>query len=136
MVVVDTNVIAALYLPNENTAFAETLLLQDAEWAVPQLWRSELRNTLTKYLRAGLMSLEHINQIQLEAEDLMSRNEYQANSLAVLKLAHSSTCSAYDCEFVALARHLQVKLVTQDRQILLQFPQDTIALKYIETETK
>lgn len=135
MIVVDTNVIAALYLPNENTAFAEVLLLQDAAWAAPLFWRSELRNTLTKYLRAGLMSLDQVNQIQLEAEDLMSRKEYQANSLAVLKLADSSTCSAYDCEFVALARYLQVKLVTQDKQVLSQFPQDTIALKDINYET-
>lgn len=132
MIVVDTNVIAALYLPSENTAFAETLLTQDADWAVPLLWRSEMRNTLTKYLRAGLMRLEQVYQIQREAEDLMAGNEYQANSLAVLKLADASQCSAYDCEFVALAQHLQVKLISQDKQILAQFPQDTIALKDIK----
>ena len=51
MVVVDTNVIAALYLPNENSVLAETLLLQDANWAAPALWRSELRNVLALYLR-------------------------------------------------------------------------------------
>lgn len=132
MIVVDTNVIAALYLPNENTASAETLLNQDADWAVPLLWRSELRNTLTKYLRAGLMSLEQIYQIQHEAEDLIAHNEYQANSLAVLKLASISKCSAYDCEFVALAQFLNTKLVTQDKQVLAQFPQVATALKDIE----
>ena len=132
MIVVDTNVIAALYLPSDNSIFAEALLAQDADWLVPMLWRSEMRNTLAKYLRAGLMSLEQIYQIQHEAEDLMAGNEYQANSLAVLKLADTSQCSAYDCEFVALARYLQVKLITQDKQILAQFPQDTIALKDIE----
>ena len=135
MIVVDTNVIAALYLPSENSTFAETLLAQHADWAVPLLWRSEMRNTLTKYLRAGLMSLEQAYQIQHEAEDLMTGNEYQTNSLEVLKLANISLCSAYDCEFVALARHLQVKLITQDKQILAQFPQDTIALKDIEIKS-
>ena len=131
MIVVDTNVIAALYLPSDNSIFAEALLARDADWAVPLLWRSEMRNTLTKYLRAGLMSLEQIYQIQHEAEDLIAGNEYQANSLAVLKLTDTSQCSAYDCEFVALARHLQVKLVTQDKQILAQFPQDTLSLKNV-----
>ena len=132
MIVVDTNVIAALYLTNDFTAYAESLVLQETDWAAPMLWRSEMRNTLTKYWRAGLMSLEQIYQIQHEAEALMAGNEYQTNSLAVLKLANASQCSAYDCEFVALARHLQVKLVTQDKQILAQFPQHTIALKDIE----
>ena len=132
MIVVDTNVIAALYLTSDFTAQAESLILQDVDWAAPLLWRSEMRNTLTKYLRSGLMSLEQIYQIQHEAEILMTGNEYQTNSLAVLKLANASQCSAYDCEFVALARHLGVKLVTQDKQILAQFPQDTIALKDIE----
>ena len=132
MIVVDTNVIAALYLTSDFTVNAESLILQDVDWAAPLLWRSEMRNTLAKYLRAGLMSLEQIYQIQHEAEDLMTGNEYQANSLAVLKLADTSQCSAYDCEFVALAQHLNVKLITQDKQILAQFPQHTTALKDIE----
>jgi predicted nucleic acid-binding protein len=132
LIVVDTNVIAALYLPSDFTAQAESLILQDVDWAAPLLWRSEMRNTLSKYLRAGLMSLEQVYQIQHEAETLMTGNEYETNSLGVLKLANASQCSAYDCEFVALARHLGVKLVTQDKQLLAQFPQDTIALKDIE----
>ena len=132
MIVVDTNVIAALYLTSDFTAHAESLILQDVDWAAPLLWRSEMRNTLAKYLRAGLMSFEQVYQIQHQAEVFMTGNEYQTNSLEVLKLANVSLCSAYDCEFVALARHLQVKLITQDKQILAQFPQDTIALKDIE----
>jgi predicted nucleic acid-binding protein len=132
MIVVDTNVIAALYLTSDFTAQAESLILQDADWTAPSLWRSEMRNTLTKYLHAGLMSLEQVYQIQHQAEVVMTGNEYQTNSLEVLKLASTSQCSAYDCEFIALARYLQVKLITQDKQILAQFPQDTIALKDIE----
>ena len=132
MIVVDTNVIAALYLTSDFTVHAESLVLQDVDWAAPLLWRSEMRNTLTKYMRAGLMSLEQIYQIQHEAEVLMTGKEYQTSSLEVLKLASKSQCSAYDCEFIALARHLQVKLITQDKQVLAQFPHDTIALKDIE----
>lgn len=39
-----------------------------------------------------------------------------------LILADSSSCSAYDYEFVALARQLSVKLVTEDKKILTEFP--------------
>ena len=132
MVVVDANVISALYLPNENSKLAEALLLQDVDWAAPVLWRSEMRNLLALYLRKNLLNFDQACQIQNQAENLMIANEYQTNSLEVLRLAHASGCSAYDCEFVALARHLQVKLISQDKQILAQFPQDIIALKDIE----
>ena len=132
MLVVDTNVIAALYLPNENSKLAETLLLEDADWAAPMLWRSELRNVLALYLRKKLLSFEQACQIQNQAESLMIANEYQINSVEVLRLAQASGCSAYDCEFVALARHLSVKLVTQDKQILAQFPQHAMKLNEIE----
>ena len=132
MIVVDTNVIAALYLPNDYTVQAEALLLQDANWAAPQLWRSELRNVLTLYLRKKVLTFEQACQIQNHAESLIAANEYQLNSVDILKLTQATQCSAYDCEFVALAKHLQVKLITQDKQILTQFPQDTVALKDIE----
>ena len=132
MIVVDTNVIAALYLPNENSALAEALLLQDADWAAPALWRSELRNVLALYLRKNLLNFEQACQIQNQAESLMIANEYQINSVEVLRLAQSSGCSTYDCEFVALARHLSVKLITQDKQILAQFPQHASKLNEIE----
>ena len=132
MIVVDTNVIAALYLPNENSALAEALLLQDNDWAAPALWRSELRNVLALYLRQKLLNFEQACQIQNQAESLMIANEYQINSVEVLRLEQSSGCSAYDCEFVALARHLNVKLVTQDKKILAQFPQHASKLNEIE----
>lgn len=134
MIVVDTNVIAALYLPNNCTAQAEALLLQDACWVAPQLWRSELRNVLALYLRKQLLTFEQTCQIQNQAENLMAGKEYLLNSIDIFKLALASQCSAYDCEFVALARYLNIKLVTQDKQILAQFAQDTIALKDIEIE--
>jgi len=44
----------------------------------------------------------------------------------VLDLASASGCSAYDCEYVALARHLDVKLITTDKQILQSFPETAI----------
>lgn len=50
MIVVDTNILAYLYLPNDLTANAEKLLRQEPEWAAPILWRSEFRNVLTGYL--------------------------------------------------------------------------------------
>jgi hypothetical protein len=40
----------------------------------------------------------------------------------------SSTCSSYDCEFVALAMQLDTSLVTMDGELLRAFPNRARAL--------
>lgn len=128
MIVVDTNIVAYLYLPGDRTAAAETLLETDEAWAVPLLWRSEFRNILAGYLRRGLLTFDLACKLHLEAESLLTGAEYEADSRLVLELVRDSPCSAYDCEFVAVARQLGVKLVTMDRKLLHAFPRDTLAL--------
>jgi predicted nucleic acid-binding protein len=39
-----------------------------------------------------------------------------------------SDCSAYDCEFAALAMRLGVKLVTMDSKLLRAFPKYAVSL--------
>jgi predicted nucleic acid-binding protein len=131
MIVVDTNIIAYLYLPTDLTGHAERLLEYDPEWTVPVLWRSEFRNVLALYLRKSLISLDEALRIQEEAEALLKDNEFLSVSADVLRLADSSSCSAYDCEFVALARSHDVKLVTMDRKVLAEFPDTAISLEDI-----
>jgi len=103
MIVVDSNVLAYLYLPGEHTAKAEALLERDPEWAAPVLWRSEFRNILAGYLRRRALRFDQVLAIQSEAESLMAGAEFDVASRSVLELARDSGCSAYDCEFVALA---------------------------------
>lgn len=125
MIVVDTNIVAYLLLPGEHTARAEALYEQDSEWAAPILWRSEFRNLLCGYMRAGRLSLVDAKRLQHEAESLLAGNEYEADSALVLDLAAASGCTAYDCEFIALSQRLDVRLVTLDRALLKAFPRLT-----------
>ena len=122
MIVVDTDVISYLLLPTPMTASAETLYRDDPDWAAPLLWRSELRNVLALYLRKGLLALDRALTLQQEAERLMAGREYQVQSTEVLRLARESGCSAYDCEFIAVARDLGAPLVTADKRLLRAFP--------------
>lgn len=122
MIVVDTNVLAYLYLPTEFSANAEALLERDPRWVAPLLWRSEFRNILAGYLRRGSLRFEQVLALQQEAEALLADNEYEVDSRAVLELVRDSDCSAYDCEFVALAMQLGVPLITMDRKLLKAFP--------------
>ncbi|MDR2548607.1 MAG: type II toxin-antitoxin system VapC family toxin [Desulfobulbus sp.] len=128
MIVVDTNILAYLYLPCEFTSHAERLLLDEREWAAPLLWRSEFRNILTGYMRRGRLSLAQAMRLQNEAESLLVHAEYEVNSADVLALADRSDCSAYDCEFVALAMSLRIKAVTMDSKLLRAFPETTLSL--------
>lgn len=129
MIVVDTNIIGALYLSSDRSTQAERALRKDPYWAAPLLWRSEFRNVLALYMRRNLLSLKDTLQFMDEAVSLMKDREYEVNSYHVLNLVASSTCSAYDCEFVSLAQDLDVPLVTVDTQILRQFPSTAIPLE-------
>lgn len=116
MIVVDTNIIAYLYLSSELSEHAERVLLKDPQWAAPLLWRSELRSVLSQYVRKELLTLKDAVDIMESASQLMENNEYDLNSKLVLILAKESNLSAYDCEFVALAKDLGLKLVTADKK--------------------
>jgi predicted nucleic acid-binding protein len=128
VIVVDSNVLAYLYLPCEYTDAAESLLEREPEWAAPILWRSEFRNILAGYLRKKLISWEQTISLQSEAESLLDGTEFEVESRTVLELVRDSNCSAYDCEFVALAMKLGTRLVTMDKKLLRDFPQHTQAL--------
>ena len=129
MIVVDTNIIGYLYLSSDRSDQAEKALLIDSEWIAPILWRSEFRNVLAIYIRKNILMLEDAVRIMDEATLLMRGGEYETVSLQVLQLVGESTCSAYDCEFVALARDLNVRLLTVDKQIVKQFPNEGISLE-------
>ncbi len=122
MIVVDTNVVAYLYLPGDRTAATEALRLGEPEWAAPMLWRSEMRNLLVTQVRAGRLELEDAQSIQAEAEKLLRGFEFQVDSGEVLRLSIASGCSAYDAEFVALADYLDLPLVSADRRLVERFP--------------
>ncbi len=129
MIVVDTNIIGYLYLSSEHSEKVEKILLKDPEWAAPILWQSEFRNVLAQYIRKDILSFEDAVRIMDEATQLMAGLEYEVASMKVLQLVKESTCSAYDCEFVALAKELDVLLVTVDKQILREFPNVAISIE-------
>jgi predicted nucleic acid-binding protein len=126
--VVDSNILAYLYLPGDRTAAAEALLEQNPEWAAPVLWRSEFRNILAGYLRRKTITFGQACSLQSEAESLLAGAEFEVDSTSVLELVRDSDCSAYDCEFIALAIKLNTKLVTMDKKLLREFPTRAVVL--------
>lgn len=133
MVVVDTNIISYLFLPTAYTKDSESLMEIDDKWCAPLLWRSELRNVLGLYLSKEIIDLATAMDIQEQAETMLYGNEFQVNSNKVLTLVNDSGCTAYDCEFIALAQSLERRLITTDRKLLRAFPGFTATAKnYVE----
>ena len=130
MIVVDTNVISYLYLSGARSHQAERLLSIDPHWCAPVLWRSEFRSVLSRYLRKSHLTFEEVLLILQQAEDLLSDDEYEVPSAHIMQMVNSSDCSAYDCEFVALARYLGVPLITADKKLLRGFPGITKSLDH------
>lgn len=122
MIVADTNLLIYLYVQGQRTEESEAVLRRDAVWTAPLLWRSEFRNVLIGLVRKNALTLDEATSMIDEAERWLMGHEYSVISRQVLALAAQSGCSAYDCEFVALAQDLGVPLVTTDRQILKAFP--------------
>lgn len=129
MIVADTNLIVYFFLTSDFSEQAEKVYQKDPHWAVPLLWRSEFRNVLAKYIRQNTLTLADANQIMADAEAFLQGEEYTVNSTDILRLVTNTACSAYDCEFVALAQDLGIRLVTLDKKVLQDFPSTAVSLE-------
>lgn len=129
MIVADTNLLAYLWLPGEHTSDAQRVLARDPEWCAPLLWRSEFRSVLAGEIRRRRMSTEVAVTAFDQASLTLDGREYAVAADAVLGLVRISSCSAYDCEFVALAQILGVPLVTADAKVLSEFPDIAVSMR-------
>jgi predicted nucleic acid-binding protein len=137
MIVVDTNVIAYLWIPGTQSVLSEKALERDREWIAPPLWVSEFRNILIRYLHSGYIGIETAAAILEQAESLFLDAVFPVRSETVMKLAARSTLTPYDCEFAGLALEKNVFLVTSDKKMLKAFPEWTVSLRrFAGGETK
>jgi predicted nucleic acid-binding protein len=131
VIVVDTNIIAYLWLPNDRRPNARALLQRHGRWFAPILWRSEFRNVLAGYLRRGSLGVDDVERAYEGAAALLRGGERLPKAQSVLGLVATSDLSAYDCEFVSVADALQLPLATADRKILAAFPKTARTLEQL-----
>jgi predicted nucleic acid-binding protein len=93
------------------------------------LWRSEFRNVLALAIRQNVLTIYAAQEIVGKAEASFEPCEFTISSEAVLRLVATSNCTAYDCEFVALAEIHRTPLVTVNRQVLHEFPKIAVSLE-------
>jgi predicted nucleic acid-binding protein len=128
MIVADTNLIVYLFITGDQTSLAQKALAKDSQWIVPPLWQSEFRNVLASYIRHGMTLLE-AKQVMADALQTLEKRQIIPSHEKILELIVESDCTAYDCEFVALARQLSIQLVTADKQLLKRFPDCAVSLE-------
>lgn len=126
MIVVDTNILVHFFLNGTEKNIVTELHKKTPLWLAPRLWQTEFLSVLGVYLRKEILSFEDILNAQFKAKQLMSTFSLDVEPIEVLELIKTSSCSAYDCEFVALAKDLEVPLLTFDKKILSEFPEIAI----------
>jgi predicted nucleic acid-binding protein len=136
VIVVDNSVLVYFWLPGDFAELAEAAKEQDGVWAVPVLWRAEFRNVLAGYLRKRLLTEAEANAAYLNAQKDLDAQEYTVPTERILKLVLASDCTAYDCEYVALAQDMGVPLVTTDKQVLRAFPKNAMSLEHFAKRKK
>ncbi len=122
MIVLDTNILAAIWIPCEKTEIARTCILSDEDWVVPSLWRSEFISVLTKYFKVKQLNKALFINLFNDVSAIVEPREINAPNDFIFECIQSSACSSYDCEFIALAKHLNAKLLTWDKKVLAEFP--------------
>ena len=122
MIVIDTNILVYRWLPGPRTAEVEALIRHDPEWAAPLLWRSEFRNVLAGYLRAEKLTTGDSERAVQHAARCLLGGEHAVSDHAALELVARTKCTAYECEYAALALSLGTILVTEDKALRAALP--------------
>ena len=121
-VVIDAAFAGAWILPDEHSRAADralnSILEQNIELTVPDLWSYELTNMLLSACRRGRISEEQIYDAHRLIDGIPYRSYEQQAPLSrdrISRLAIRCGLSAYDAAYLELADRLQCPLMTSDR---------------------
>jgi predicted nucleic acid-binding protein len=116
-----------LLIEGERTETARKVWAKDSEWMLPTLWRSEFLNVLATMVRVGRLEARDALRAWRRARDLFRSSEAEPEGEQVLATALEYGVSAYDAQFVVVARMLDVPLVTCDRALVAACPEIAVA---------
>jgi predicted nucleic acid-binding protein len=127
VVVVDTNVVAYLLIEGDRTTDSHALYAKDPDWQSEAFVLVELTNILTTYTRINALTREQGVELLAAAETLLpplpSVSHQEAYEVAV-----EFGISAYDARFIAFARQMKTKLVTEDAKLRKAVPAWTVSI--------
>lgn len=127
MVVVDTNIVAYLLIEGDRTRQAQALYARDPEWRSESFLLVEFSNVLATWVRTGGLDSGQAQSLMAQAEQRV-RGLVNLPHAGALRVAHEFGVSAYDARFLAAARSLGGKLVTEDAKLRAAAPALTQSL--------
>ena len=134
MIVSDTNLIVYLHVESEFTSRARQVHALDPDWVFPPVTRSEATNVLATLAREKWMDAEGAAATLARIEPRIVAGSRDVPMRAALELAIERGVSAYDAQFVVLARQLGVFLVTEDGKLKKRFPDVAVSMEaFIES---
>ena len=128
MVVVDTNVLAWLFVEGEPSANTRALYAHDADWHSERFVLIEMTNVLATTMRVRGMTLTRASDALLAASRLIEPGLVTVEHADALAFASRYRVSAYDARFLAAARALDTRLVTEDSRLRRAAPALTRSL--------
>lgn len=129
MIVVDANVIVYLLIKGEKTSLAQRTLQKDPDWHVPMLWQHEMLNILATFVRSGGGTLADVQSIWRSSLQLMTARLHDIELEQALTLASIQAVSAYDAQYLILARTLGVALVSEDQRLQRAFSTEVLSMQ-------
>ena len=128
MLVIDTNIIAPLYVRSARSDAVRKLFAQDQIWRTEPLALIELSNVLITYQRARYITAASARECLNRATAFLQPNLFRVSHEAALDAALRYGTTAYDARFLALAQQLETRLVTEDSKLRTAAPKLTQSL--------
>ena len=125
MIVVDVNIIVNLFIEGEHTTAASDLYKQDDQWCCPDIWLHEMTNVMSTYVKHGGVSQKKAAQILNNALAYFLDTTFSISVTDVLNCSLKYNISAYDAEYIVLAKSNKTRLVTVDKKLNKAIPQLT-----------
>ena len=128
MLLVDTNIIAPLYVQSARSPAAAELFAHDPVWRTEPLALIELSNVLITYERARYITAAAARDCLNRAAAFLQPHLFRVSHQAALDAALRYGTTAYHARFLALARELRMRLVTEDVKLRAVAPALTQSL--------
>jgi predicted nucleic acid-binding protein len=128
MIVVDTNIVVALFIESARTPDAQRLFDNDPAWSTEPFTLVEFANVLATYHRAGRVTPARAATYLSHARELLQDHFLVVEPDSALKIALDFGVSAYDAHFLGVAWERGMKLTTEDARLRAAAPRLTQSL--------
>ncbi|MCX7016050.1 MAG: type II toxin-antitoxin system VapC family toxin [Candidatus Sumerlaeota bacterium] len=129
MIVVDANILAYRFVQGDKTALTRQAQERDPDWVVPPLWQHEFLNVLATLGRERILTPAQCAVVWEGALSAMRPREQPVDLGFALSIALREGITAYDAQYIALARSLGIPCLTEDRKLIRTCPKTAVSLK-------